>query len=104
MNQHIKSKAMLSSLVLAVALSGCASVTISPPEEPKLTTEADHQESLNFFFWGLTPENHKVDVMESCNGKDVAQMQAQTTVPNGLLTIITLGIYSPRTAKVWCEE
>lgn len=104
MKQTVKSKALLSSVMLAVALSGCASVTISPPEEPKLTSAADFEESQDFFFWGLTPEKAEVDAVSVCDGNDIAQMQAQTTVPNALLTIITLGIYSPRTAKVWCEE
>jgi hypothetical protein len=30
-------------------------------------------------------------------------MQSQQTFVDGLLGLVTLGIYSPQTAKVWCK-
>jgi hypothetical protein len=90
-------------LVILVLLSGgCSTVTINPEESGKLSTPPSYQESKNFFFWGLAGE-HRVDVTKICGEKKVVQMQSQETFVNGLLSAITLGIYSPHTVKVWCS-
>lgn len=61
------------------------------------------EESKSFFFWGLAGE-HSIDVNGVCQGKPAQQMQTQTTFLDGLLGGITLGIYAPRSAKVWCAS
>ncbi|WP_397472323.1 Bor family protein, partial [Rheinheimera sp.] len=45
---------------------------------------------------------HHVDVNTICNGAEPKQMQSQQTFTDGLLGLVTLGIYYPHTAKVWC--
>ena len=90
--------------LLALGLVGCASVTATPDQMPKTAAQPTYEESIDFFLWGLTPSSHFVDLNEVCPGGNVRQVQAQTTFVNGLLGTITLGIYSPRTIKVWCME
>jgi hypothetical protein len=90
-------------LLAAMLLAGCATVTIRPEGGTKVTGKPDYQKSENYFFWGLGGE-HTIDVAEICEGKGVEQMQSQQTFMNGFLTAITLGIYAPKSAKVWCKE
>jgi hypothetical protein len=95
---------MLAIGLVALVLSGCASVTITPSDEPKLTSAPTYERSLDFYFWGLSPDWQEVNVDDVCYGSSVRQMQAQTTFEDGLFGAITLGIFAPRTVKVWCEE
>jgi len=45
-----------------------------------------------------------IDVKAICGDKEVRQLQTIDQFTDRLLGLVTLGIYSPRTAKVWCEE
>ncbi len=57
----------------------------------------DHQ-----FFWGLASDsNHKP--LEMCEG-GVDMIGTQKTFVNGLLGVITYGIYTPRTYQVQCSK
>ncbi len=88
---------------IAVALAACSSVTIQPQARAKITTAPTYQESKAFYVFGLVGEHH-VDVTQVCGGKEPLQMQSQQTFSDGLLTVLTLGIYAPHTAKVWCPQ
>ena len=91
-------------LSLVLFCVSCQTVTISPPGETvKYSNPPNYTESQNFFLFGLIGEAH-IDVASICGDRAVKQMQSQETFLNGLLGTITLGIYSPRTASVWCGE
>ena len=90
-------------MLLLIFISGCASVTIRPQGGPKDNSQADYFDSKPFYLAGLIGK-HKVDVNQACEGNEVTQMQTVTTLSDWLLSLMTLGIYSPRSAKVWCEE
>jgi len=94
-------------LVIAAAVVGitsCSTVTIRPDGKNQvLSNNPNYEESQSYFLWGLAGENF-VDVVEICEGKEVIQMQSQFTFVDQLLGGITLGLYSPKTAKVWCGE
>lgn len=88
--------------LIALSLSACSTVTIKPDGQQKVSHEPTYQESKAFFLFGIIGEKH-INVTEICNEKDPVQMQSQQTFVDGLLTVLTLGIYSPHTAKVWCK-
>ena len=90
-------------LFAAIMLTACASVTVRPDGGAKLATKPDYQQSKNYFFWGLGGV-HTIDVVEVCGEAGAEQFQSQYTFMNGFLTVITLGIYAPKTAKVGCKE
>ncbi len=92
----------LSLVLLAVAIAGCSTITITRQGQQKLSTPPNFEQRYDFFLWGLV-NDHDVDVKEICKGDKVEQMQTQHTFVDGLLTLFTLGIYAPRTAKVWCK-
>ncbi len=80
--------------LLIIACSACSTVTISPAKDVRIASDPTYQDSKSFFLWGLVGE-HDVDVKQICDGRDPVQMQSQETFTDGLLTIITLGIYAP---------
>lgn len=96
---------MKSSIILITFffLCSCSTVTLAPNGESKLSSSPDFQESQSFFIAGLVGKKI-IDTNETCNGKPVRQLQTQDTFGDRFLGIITLGIYTPRTAKIWCEK
>jgi len=54
------------------------------------------------WLWGLVPAT-PLDVRRECT-TGVAFVDTQMTVPNGLVSFITLGIYTPRSVKVTCAS
>jgi len=90
-------------LLLTTAIAACSTVTIRPQGGVKDSSRADYIDSKPFYLGGPIGK-HKVDVNEVCEGKEVTQMQTVTTSSDWFFSVITFGIYTPRTAKVWCEE
>ena len=100
-NMNDKKSLILGTLLLGA--SACSTVTIVPQGESKLVSKPSYEESKPFYLLGLSGEHH-VDVLEICNNKEPLQMQSQQTFSDGLWQLLTLGIYAPHTAKVWCPK
>jgi hypothetical protein len=97
------SRLLTSSLcVLTLLTTGCFSVTSRPDGGFKVATKPNFEQRQDFFLWGLVGESH-IDVRTVCAPGKVAQMQSQLTFVDGLLNVVTLGIYSPQSARVWCK-
>jgi len=86
-----------------VAFTGCSTVTMNKNGADKLSTNPTYEDSKAYYLGGLIGENH-INTKEICQDKGIKQMQSEQTFLDGLLTVVTLGIYAPHTAKVWCEE
>jgi hypothetical protein len=89
-------------LAALICLGACASATIRPQGGEKVGGKPTYEKSKSYFWWGLSGE-HEINVVEVCQGKEVEQMQSQYTFLDGVKTVFTLGIYAPKTAKVWCK-
>ncbi len=89
-------------LALMVFASGCFSVTSRPDGGFKTAGKPTFEQRQDFFLWGLVGESH-IDTKAVCGGKKVVQMQSQRTFVDGLLGLVTLGIYAPESARVWCS-
>lgn len=96
-------KRSIAAAVVFLFLSGCAAVTITPNGQERLESPPTYVEKQPLYLFGLVGEPH-VDVKAICGDKGVRQLQTIDQFTDRLLGIVTLGIYSPRTAKVWCEE
>ena len=73
-------------------LSACSTQTayVKSPAG-KLT----YEDSQTFFLFGI---------VEVCGGEaKIAKVESELTAPNVLLGLVTLGIYTPRTARVYCQ-
>ena len=90
------------SLLLLVLVPACSTVTIRDKGTGKISSDPHYESSKAFFLWGLIG-HPKINVSQICNGKMPVQVQTQRTFVDGILGAITLGIYFPRTAKVWCD-
>ena len=93
---------LIGTAFVLLSMMACSTVTIREQGTAKLTTEPTWSQSENFFLWGLVGTAN-VDVKQVCRSQTPVQLQAQNTFVDGLLNVVTIGIYAPRTAKVWCE-
>lgn len=94
----------LKSLSIAICigvLSGCAAQTFNiNGENGEVPTS---QKTQTFFISGLGQEK-VTNAAAICDGaENVVKVEAQHTFVNGLLGFVTLGIYTPRDAKVYCK-
>ncbi len=87
----------------ALAISGCVACNsmIFELEDPTGRVQ-EVQERKDYFFWGLTP-TRTVDVREHCPD-GVASIEEATLAEDALLSLVTLGIYSPRSSTYYCRE
>ena len=88
-------------LVLLIALPGlgCHTMHFNVQEGTRAEVVRDRKA---FFFWGLAP-THEVDVSEHCPNGVLAVVE-NTTFGDVMLTLITLGIYSPRSSWFECAS
>ncbi len=84
-----------------LGLSGCYKVTIRPTAAPVPDVAPQFSETQDFFVFGLIGEKH-IDVGAVCRGEPV-QMQTKHTFLNQLIGLLTIGIYTPATANIWCS-
>ena len=85
--------------LLAIAATGCYKATFIA--NPRLVRGADHDQWNSFFLWGLVGEE-TLDVRQFCSGGQVAQVRTGANFLTGLVSFVTIGIYAPRMAYVWC--
>jgi len=95
-------KKVLLTVVFAALLSGCAQQTFNMDQgvatQPKAVT------THHFFVNGIG-QHKMVDAAKVCGGADkVSRVEVQETFANGLLSLVTFGIYSPREARVYCAQ
>lgn len=97
----MKKLATVGLLSLATILSGCATQT-ALIRDTKATTPA-YTKSQSFFVGGIGQEK-TVDAGQICGGADkVASVQSKAEPKDILLSVVTLGIYTPHTATVYCR-
>ena len=89
-------------LLILTFLTACQTVTIRPGGgQQEIHSAADYKKPHNFFLWGLVGEKY-INVSAICPKRQIKQIQTQSSFWNRVVYIVTLGIYSPKTARVWC--
>ena len=88
----------LSLLSLWVALGACYHATVETGLEPSRRTI--HEPWANSWIVGLVPPS-TVETAEKCPS-GVSKVETQQSFLNGLVGILTLGIYTPMEIKVTC--
>ncbi|WP_321150924.1 Bor family protein [Aeromonas jandaei] len=94
-------KIIFSALVMSV-LSGCAqqNFAINSGNAVAPKSELTH----NFFVRGVG-QAKTIDAASVCGGADkVVRVEVQQTFVNVLLDVVTLGLYTPREARVYCSK
>lgn len=95
-------KRLISTFFVVALLAGCAtqSFDVNPAVGP--LSEPDLEESQPFFVGGIG-QSTMTDAAEVCGGAaNIVRVETELTILDGLLSSLTGGIYSPRTARVYC--
>ena len=94
-------KKMLLATALALLITGCAQQTFTVQNNGSSTKGNHHH---HFFVSGIG-QKKTVDAAKICGGaENVVKTETQQTFVNGLLGFITLGIYTPLEARVYCSQ
>ena len=93
---------MLLATALALLIAGCASTDVYCSNKPTAVAQGNHHPSfLRFWNWA----KKTVSKAKICGGaENVVKTETQQTFVNGLLGFITLGIYTPLEARVYCSQ
>lgn len=92
---------ILATVVIAFVVTGCATQTYHLNKASQ--SQLRDQEMQHFFVNGIGQEK-QVNAAQVCGGIDkVAKVESHQRFVDGLLSVVTLGIYTPRTAKVYCS-
>ena len=89
-------KKMLFSAALAMLITGCAQQTFTVGNKPTAVTPKETI-THHFFVSGIGQE-------KTVDAENVVKTETQQTFVNGLLGFITLGIYTPLEARVYCSQ
>jgi hypothetical protein len=89
-------------LACAALMTACSTVTVNPSGTGMRAGNPSWSDQKSYFWWGLAGEE-TIYVTRVCRGRKAVETQAQTTFGDALLSGLTLGIWAPRHAKVWCE-
>jgi hypothetical protein len=89
--------------MLLLFSNSCSTVTIKKSAQTELQREPDYQKSKDYAYNGGLFGEHHFYLHDICpNG--VEQIKTQRTFSDEFFTLITLGFYSPYTAKIWCKR
>ena len=95
-------KMLLPATALALLITGCSTDVYCLKQTGSSSTKGNHHPSF-LRFWNWAEET--VDVAKICGGgENAVKTETQQTFVNGLLGFITLGIYTPLEARVYCSQ
>ena len=93
---------MLLATALALLITGCAQQTFTVQNKPAAV--APKETITHHFFVSGIGQKKTVDAAKICGGAEMLLKQKPQTFVNGLLGFITLGIYTPLEARVYCSQ
>ena len=93
---------MLLATALALLITGCAQQTFTVQNKPAAV--APKETITHHFFVSGIGQKKTVDAAKTGVAENVVKTETQQTFVNGLLGFITLGIYTPLEARVYCSQ
>lgn len=87
-------------LALAFSTTACFHQTFHSGLTPSTTVV--ERTFVATWFWGIVPAA-PIDVRDSCRS-GVATVETEQSFMNGLVGVVTLGIYSPQYLRVTCAS
>ena len=95
-------KKMLLATAAGLLITGCAQQTFTVQNKPAAVAPRKPSPIISSFLGG---QKKTVDAAKICGGaENVVKTETQQTFVNGLLGFITLGIYTPLEARVYCSQ
>jgi len=94
-------KKIILPLILVATLAACSTQTAYINGQ---TGQLKKEDMQTFFVSGLG-QTQTIDAAAVCGGANkVVKVERQTSFLNGLLGMLTTGIYTPYDAKVYCQN
>jgi len=94
-------------VVLAFAVSvlaaGCSTTTVSVPNPDPVTEYRERNMTAHTFFWGLVQDPQTV-VATNCESNSLDNVRVSTNYGYALVTVLSLGIWSPLDVNWRCAE
>ena len=87
-------------MALALVLSGCFHQVVQTGRTPGTTVVEKPWTAT--WLWGIVPAS-PIDVTANCPG-GIATVETKQSFMNGLVGVLTLGIFTPRDVKVTCAS
>ena len=84
--------------VLGLMTAACFHQSVQSGLQPS-STIVEH-EFVSTWLWGIVPAK-PIDVRDTCRS-GVAQVETEQSFVNGLVGVLTIGIYSPQRLRVTC--
>jgi hypothetical protein len=97
-----RAKTAVLGLALLLAVSACTTATVIRTPVSRTTSEPTYEDSKEFFLLGALGPSHVLNTDQLCLGKEVDQIQTVYTDLDVVVGVFTLGIYTPRTLRLWC--
>ena len=94
-------KKFLICTAIALALSSCGTQRFDV--EGHRVIEPSYKDTSHFVFWGIGQEK-TYNPNEICGSRGISAVDADATFADGLLTVLTLGIYSPKSYSIYCKK
>lgn len=93
------------SLLSFLTLSGCATQTFSLTDARTAVESEPTLEKAQAFFVSGVGQQQELNAANICGGpSNVVKVETEETFLNGLLRVLSWGIYTPRDARVYCKK
>lgn len=89
-------------MLLMISLGGCATVTVGQLDAD-VQRPPDVEQRLSFHLWGTVPQTYTLLLSDLCPG-ELQKAQTLYTFDDIFISLFRIGIYQPRTLRVWCED
>ena len=86
-----------------IGLSACSTQRFNINPNPISTEMPSYEGTNHFLFWGIK-QIQTMNPGVACGPQGVNRVEVEETFFNGLLRTVTLGIYSPRSYAVYCND
>ena len=96
-------KKVFTAVAIAAMISGCANTRFNGHGEVTPSSVPKYEDRQTYFVGGIG-QKQTIDAAKICAGADKIQATAtEITFVDGLLGLLTFGIYTPQTARVYCK-
>jgi hypothetical protein len=90
----------LFAVVACLALAACHTIRY---DTGRAASPRKVERTIHFTFWGLGNQPAVVDLDAACP-EGAARWRSESTAGDWLLSVVTIGIYAPRTVTIECVE
>lgn len=90
-------------LAISLLLAGCMTTRISFSDKWNPKSKPSYVDYFDYYWWGLKGSN-EVSLQRACVDQKPIGFERSTSLEDLAITAATLGIYAPRTVKIWCGD